>query len=60
MVMYQGKDGKTVTKEIITETCKKVFEAMKTGLPEEVQSYEMCYLVLDECKKELETKKVCL
>ena len=58
MVLYQGNDGKTVPQNVISETCKKVFEAMKTGLPVEAQSYDMCNFVLDECKKELANKKV--
>lgn len=60
MILYKTSDGKTVPEDTIKQVCEKVLEAIKTGLPKEVQSYEMCMLVIDKCKKELETKQICL
>ena len=60
MILYKTTDGKTVSEDTVKEVCKKIFEAIKTGLPKEVQSYEMCMLVIDKCKKELETKQIYL
>ena len=58
MKMYRMESGKTISEEVIDKACDAVFESIRTELPEEVQSYDACVYVLDECKRKLLGKGV--
>lgn len=57
-MQYVLDSGKILSKEVVDKVCDAVFESIKTELPREVQSYDVCTYVLDECKRKLSGKGV--
>lgn len=60
IVLYMTQSGEFVSEKVIEDTCETIFKSMKSELSEEVQTYEVYVFVLEECKRRLRGKRMCL
>ncbi|RHV69811.1 hypothetical protein DXB18_01125 [Clostridium sp. OM02-18AC] len=53
-------NGISVSEEVLEKTVEEILQTIKSELPEEAQTYEVCETVLCRCKDRLQSGRIVL